>query len=53
MNPQSVRPLKRDVRYVQPNKPLLQSPQTLCRLLPCCYATAASIDMRRSRIARR
>ena len=29
MNPQSVRPLKRNVRYVQPNKPLLQSPQTL------------------------
>ena len=32
-----------------PNKPLLQTPQTLCSLLPCGCATAASVHMRRSR----
>ena len=32
----------------RPNKQLLQTPQTLCGLLPCCCATAATVDMRRS-----
>jgi len=38
---------------VLPNKQLLQTPHTLCRWLPCGCATAAPVDMRRSRTAGR
>jgi hypothetical protein len=29
---------------MRPNKALLQTPHTLFGLLPCCFATAASIE---------